>query len=256
MRQGLFIYKFDIKELPELRQIYKNMLDKIAKCPYIIKKGDLVDIFKTLSDPYRYDSDAKLYNCTFWKNNYACSNEYNNFKIDFSFSPRNITYPDDKHIIKFKNNFYSLFEKDKPDFFKFRSNNYIEHLRRDHNIYRVLLYRPTAGEIEFYFYDLNQFNKEGSTYVYDLLPFKFGWDSHAYHTGASGHRNYLDWTSKPIECSDEEKVKIVRDFIETYIRPYVESFTDYVINKYTRIYEFEASKKMNDEANMRSALGI
>ena len=254
MRSDLFIYKFDIKELPELRQIYKNMLDKIAKCPYI-KEEDLITIFKTLSDPYRYNSDAKLYNCTFWKNNYAYSNEYNNFKIDFSFSPRNEAYPDNKHINRFKNNFYSLFEKDKPDFFKFRSNNYIEHLRRDHNIYRVLLYRPTSAEMEFYFYDLNQF-KGDHTFIDDLLPFKFGWDSYAYQCGANKIRNYLSWPSKPIECSDEEKVKIVKDFIESYIRPYIESFTEYVIYKYTRVYEFEASKKMNDESNMRNALGI
>lgn len=250
-----FIYKFDIKELPELRQIYKNMLDKIAKCPYI-KERDLIEIFKTLSHPYRYDDDSKLYaNYSFWKNNYAYSNEYNNFKVDFSFSPRKEAYPDNKQIIRFKNNFYSLFEKDKPDFFKFRSNNYIEHLRRDHNIYRILLYRPTSGEMEFYFYDLNQFKGEGS-YVNNLIPFCFGWDREAYQYGADKTRNYLRWSSKPIECSDEEKVKIVKDFIETYIRPYIESFTEYILDKYTRIYEFEASKKMNDESSMRNVLGI
>lgn len=255
MRENLFIYKSDIREVPELRQLYKNLLDKIARCPYI-GENDSIRIFETLSDPNRYNSDAKLYNnCAFWKNNYAYSNEYENFKVDFSFSPRNIAYPNDKQINKFKNNFYSLFEKDKPDFFKFRSNNYIEHLRREHNVYKILLYRPTSGEIEFYFYDLNQF-KGDSTFIYDLLPFKFGWDSYAYQYGANKNRNYLSWPSKPIECSDEEKVKIVKDFIETYIRPYIESFTDYIISKYTGIYEFEVSKKMNDESNMRNALGI
>ena len=230
------------------------MLDKIAKCPYI-EEGDLITVFKILSHPYRYDDDAKLYpNCVFWENNYYHSEDYRKFKVDFSFSPRNEVYPDKKQIIRFKKNFYSFFEKDKPDFFKFRSNNYIEHLYRDHNIYKVLLYRPTSGEIEFYFYDLNQF-KGDSIYIDDLLPFNFDRHSYAYQSRNS-NRNYLSWPSKPIECSDEEKEKIVKDFIESYIRPYIESFTDYIVSEYTRIYEVVVSKKMNDESNMRNALGI
>ena len=258
MRENPFIYKFDIKEVPELRQIYKDMLDKIAKCPYI-GKNDLIGIFETLSDPNRYDSDAKFYaNCNFWKNNYAYSKEYRNFKVDFSFSPRNKVYPKDIAIARFKNNFYSFFEKDKPDFFKFRSNNYIEHLCREHNVYKILLYRPTSGEIEFYFYDLNHFKGDHNytSYIDDLIPFNFGYHNAAYQYGASNNRNYLRWPSKNIECSDEEKEKIVRIFIETYIRPYIESFTEYIISKYTRAYEFEASKKMNDESSMRNTLGI
>ena len=89
-----------------------------------------------------------------------------------------------------------------------------------------------------------------------MIPFNFGWQKSAYQYGASNNRNYLRWPSKNIECSDEEKEKIVRIFIETYIRPYIESFTEYIISKYTRAYEFEASKKINNEADMRNVLGI
>ena len=226
------------------------MLNKIAKCPYI-DKYDLLKIFKTLSDPYEYADDAELYtNCTFWKNNYAKSKEYKKFEVDFSFSVKNKhkLYPKDRDFIKLNNKFFSFFKKDKPDFFKFRSNNYIEHLCRDQNkVYKALLYRPASGEIEFYFYNLNHF-KRNINYIDDLFPFNHDWNKKI--------RNYLIWSSKPIECSDEEKEKIVKDFIETYIRPYIESFTEYIISKYTRIYEFEASKKMNDESNMRNVLGI